>query len=88
VHPWVDPQNEPISPWYYLWFFLFSRPGFDEGWNARTEKRVSIHTELHTRSSSLNDHSANHVTHHCFDMQKGGASSHWAGLYLKGQLRR
>lgn len=42
----------------------------------------------HIRSSPPNDHSANHVTHHCFDMQKGGASSKWAGLCLKGHLRR
>lgn len=54
-------------------FFLFSFSGFDEGWNAGTEKRVSIHTELHTRSSPPNDHSANHVTHRRFDMPKGGA---------------
>ncbi|KAL1264622.1 hypothetical protein QQF64_004977 [Cirrhinus molitorella] len=69
-------------------FFLFSRSGFDEGWNAGTEKRVSIHTELHTRSSPPNEHSANHVTHHRFDKQKGGASSSEAGLGLKGHLHR
>lgn len=69
-------------------FFLFSRSGFDEGWNAGTEKRVSIHTELHTRSSPPNDHSANHVTHHGFDMPKGGASSNEAGLCLKGHPHR
>lgn len=69
-------------------FLLFSRSGFDEGWNAGTEKRVSIHTELHTGSSPPNDHSANHVTHRRFDMSKGGASSNKAGLCLKGNPHR
>lgn len=48
------------------------------------QRREFQYTQSFTRSSPSNDYSANHVTHHRFDMPKGGASSNEAGLCLKG----
>lgn len=89
ARPCADLQNGPISPWYYLWISpLCSLSGFDEGWNAGKAPRVSIHTELRNRPSHVNDRSANRVTRHSVNMQKGGASRNGAGACLKGRQRR
>lgn len=64
---------------------LLSLSGFDEGWNAGAEMRVSIHTELRNRPSHLSERSANHVTRRGINMQMGGDSRSRAWACLKGQ---